>query len=175
MDSLNDVADSLPSEMNEKNIGRLSDANFAKIARSFFENESEKQDNIVLQQFNNEHKKSLFFESFQKDFAFEYSYDPSVLKISSNGAKILGTPQDIVEPEKRRVFWDTFGRSNWSAFSKLLFDSQHNNDTFSFCCEITVKGQKRPCKIKALQVWNRLHSEKPLLMSLYGCVEFLNK
>jgi response regulator RpfG family c-di-GMP phosphodiesterase len=172
---LNDVADILPTEMSEKNTGRMNDANFTKIARSFFENEGEKQDNIILQQFKNERKKCLFFESFQKDFAFEYTYDPSVLKISSNGVKILGIPQAIVEPEKRRIFWDTFGRNNWDAFSKLLFDSQHNNDSFSFCGDITVKGQKRPCKIKAMQVWNRLNPEKPLLMFLYGCVEFLNK
>ena len=175
LECLNDVADSLPSEMSEKDMGRLSDANFTKIARYFFENDGEIPDDFVPQQYNNEHKKSQFFESLQKGIVFEYTYGPSVLKLSPHGAKILGAQQTIVEPERTHLFWDAFGRDNWEKFSKLLFDSLHTNDTFQLNCNITIQGKKRPCILKALQAWNRVNPEKPLLMSLYGCVEFLDK
>ena len=175
LECLNDVADNLPTEMNEKDNGRLSDDNFTKIVRFFFENDGEIPDDFVIQQYNNEHKKSKFFESFQKGIVFEYTYGPSVLKLSPNGAKILDAPQIMVEPERKRLFWDTFGRDNWNSFSKLLFDSLHTNDSFHFNCDLTIKGHKRPCVIKAMQTWNRIDSENPLLESLYGCVEFLDK
>ena len=137
------------------------------------ENDKNDSDNVILQQFVNEHKKSLFFESFQKGIAFEYTYEPSVLKITPKGSQILGFPQTMVEPEKSNKFWDIIGRDNWDEFSRMLHDSQLNNDSFIFNGNITVKGKKRSCKIKVQQTWNRLSQDTPQLISVYGCIELL--
>ena len=173
LECLNDVADILPTEMSKDSTMQLSEENFAKIARSIFENDDNSSDSTILQQYHNEHKKSLFFESFQKGIVFEYTYDPSVLKISPKGAEIFGFPQTKVEPEKSSAFWDIVGRNNWNNFSKLLYDSQQSNDSFEFKCDIMVKGHKRPCSIKVQQAWNRIDPEHPRLISVYGCINLL--
>lgn len=171
LECLNDVADRLPAEMNENRISRLNETDFSKIARSLFESSGDATENIIIQQYLNEHRKSLFFESFQKGIVFEYTYDPSVLTISSKGAKALGFPQTMIEPEKSNRFWDIIGRDNWDAFSKLMYNPQLSNDSFVFECKINVKGKKRLCKISVQQSWNRLNAEKPQLVSVYGNLE----
>ena len=171
---LNDVADRLPIEMNNR-TSRLSDTDFEKIARSIFEKDENESDNLFLQKYLNEHKKSLFFASFLNDIVFEYTYDPSVLRLSPQSAKMFHLPQVLVDPEKNNTFWDTFGRDNWEAFAKLLHDPQLNNDSFVFTSTILIKGKKRPCKIKVQQTWNRINPENPQLVSVCGCIELLDK
>jgi response regulator RpfG family c-di-GMP phosphodiesterase len=173
LECLGDVADILPEEMSKNHTGQLSQEKFSKIARSIFENDDDPSDSTILQQYRNEHKKSMFFESFQKGIVFEYTYDPSVLKISAKGSEILGFPQTKVEPEKSSAFWDILGRHNWNNFSKLLYDSQQSGDSFEFKCEIMVKGSKTPCSIKVQQAWNRIDPEYPRLISVYGCIDLL--
>ena len=78
----------------------------------------------------------------------------------------------MVEPENNSNFWNIFGRDNWDEFVKLLHDSQLNNDSFTFNSEMMVKGEKRPCKIRVQQSWNRRDPENPELICVYGNVEF---
>ena len=171
LECLNDVADRLPSEMNVDPLSKLNDADFAKLARFYFENDEEDSDSTIFQKYTNEHKKSQFYAAFQKGIVFEYTYEPSVLKLTPKSAKLIGFPKTMVEPEKKNEFWDIFGRDKWEEFTKLLHDPQLNNDSFEFDTAITVKGEKKPCKIRVQQNWNRLDPEYPQLISIYGCIE----
>ena len=172
LESLNDVADRLPKEMNNR-TSRLSDSDFEKIARSIFEKDEKDSDNLFLQKYINEHKKSLYFASFLKGIVFEYTYDPSVLRLTPQCAKLFALPQTMVEPEKNNTFWDIFGRDNWDAFAKLLHDPQLSNDSFVFNSVILIKSKKKPCIIKVHQTWNRIDPDNPQLVSVCGCIELL--
>ncbi len=172
LECLNDVADILPKELNDQRTSKLSDADFAKIARSIFESTEDETDNIIYEQYMTEHKKSEFFRSLQHGVAFEYTYEPSVLKLNAKNTKALSFPKTMVEPENNPEFWNIFGRENWDEFAKLLHDPQLNNDSFIFNSDMRIKGEKRPCKIKVQQSWNRHDPENPELISVYGCVEF---
>ena len=172
LECLNDVADRLPHEINDIRMSNLSDANFAKIARSIFENTEDEADNLIYEQYLIEHKKSQFFASLQKGITFEYTYEPSLLKLKSQGAKILSFPKTMANPENNSDFWNIFGRDNWDQFVKLLHDSQLNNDSFSMNSEMCIKGEKKPCKIKVQQHWNRRDPDNPELLCVYGNVEF---
>ena len=174
LECLEDVADRLPTELNDPHTSKLSDADFEKIARSFFESTESSTDNIVYEQYLIERKKSQFFASLQKGITFEYTYEPSLLKVNNNNAKSLSVPKIVVKPENNSNFWNIFGRDNWDEFAKLLHDSQLNNDSFTFNSEMRLKGEKRPCKIKVQQCWNRHDPENPELISVYGSVEFFN-
>ncbi len=173
LECLGDVADRLPQEINDNSTSKLSDADFEKIARSIFENNAKDTESLVYQQYLNEHKKSQFFASLQNGIIFEYTYEPSLLKLESKRAKALNFPKTMVSPEKNPEFWNIFGRDNWDEFAKLLHDPQLNNDSFIFKSEMRVKGERKPCKIKVQQSWNRYNPENPQLISVYGCVEFL--
>ena len=172
LECLNDVADILPKELNDQRTSKLSDADFAKIARSIFESTEDETDNIIYEQYMTERKKSEFFRSLQHGVAFEYTYEPSVLKLNAKNTKALSFPKTMVEPENNPEFWNIFGRENWDEFAKLLHDPQLNNDSFIFNSDMRIKGEKRPCKIKVQQSWNRHDPENPELISVYGCVEF---
>ena len=172
LECLGDVADRLPTELNDQRTSKLSDAEFEKIARSFFESTESSTDNIVYEQYLTERKKSQFFASLQNGITFEYTYEPSLLKVNRNNAKSLSVPKTVVEPENNSSFWNIFGRDNWDEFAKFLHDSQLNNDSFTFNSEMRLKGEKRPCKIKVQQCWNRHDPENPELISVYGSVEF---
>ncbi|MBQ3779100.1 MAG: HD-GYP domain-containing protein, partial [Fibrobacter sp.] len=172
LECLGDVADTLPKELNDQRTSKLSDADFAKIARSIFENTEERSDNIIYEQYLNERRKSQFFATLHRGVTFEYTYEPSMLKLEAKNAKSLSFPKTMIEPENNSEFWNIFGRENWDEFAKLLHDPQLNNDSFTFNSEMRVKGEKRPCKIKVQQCWNRRDPEKPELISIYGCVEF---
>ena len=173
LECLGDVADTLPKELNDQRTSKLSDAEFAKIARSIFEKTEDNTDNIIYEQYKTEHKKSEFFRSLQHGVTFDYTYEPSVLRLEAKNAKALSFPQTMVEPENNSEFWNIFGRDNWDEFAKLLHDSQLNNDSFIFNSIMKVKGEKYPCKIKVQQSWNRRDPENPELISIYGCVEFI--
>ena len=173
LECLNDVADRLPQELNDNTISKLNDAEFSKIARAIFESTNDDTDNIVYEQYENEHKKSLFFASLQHGVTFEYTYEPSLLKLETKKAKNLSFPKTMIEPENNPEFWNIFGRDNWDEFAKLLHDPQLNNDSFIFNSDMRIKGEKRPCKIKVQQNWNRRDPENPELISVYGCVEFI--
>jgi response regulator RpfG family c-di-GMP phosphodiesterase len=172
LECLNDVADRLPQELNDNTTSKLSDAEFSKIARTIFESTNDDTDNIVYEQYENEHKKSQFFTSLQHGVTFEYTYEPSLLKLETKKNKQLGFPKTMIEPENNSEFWNIFGRDNWDEFAKLLHDPQLNNDSFIFNSDMRIKGEKRPCKIKVQQNWNRRNPENPELISVYGCVEF---
>ena len=172
LECLNDVADILPKELNDQRTSKLSDADFAKIARSIFESTEDETDNIIYEQYMTERKKSEFFRSLQHGVAFEYTYEPSVSKLNAKNTKALSFPKTMVEPENNPEFWNIFGRENWDEFAKLLHDPQLNNDSFIFNSDMRIKGEKRPCKIKVQQSWNRHDPENPELISVYGCVEF---
>ena len=172
LESLNDVADILPKELNDQRTSKLSDADFAKIARSIFESTEDETDNIIYEQYVTERKKSEFFKSLQHGVTFEYTYEPSILKLNAKNTKALSFPKTMVEPENNPEFWNIFGRENWDEFAKLLHDPQLNNDSFIFNSDMRIKGEKRPCKIKVQQSWNRRNPENPELISVYGCVEF---
>ena len=174
LECLGDVADRLPQEINDNSMNHLSEAEFSKIARSIFEStEEDNSDNIIYEQYKNEQKKSQFFASLQRGVTFEYTYEPSMLKLNAKRNKDLTFPKTMVEPENNPEFWNIFGRDNWDEFVKLLHDPQLNNDSFIFNSDMRIKGQKRPCKIKVQQNWNRRDPENPELISVYGCVEFL--
>ena len=173
LECLGDIADTLPKELNDQRTSKLSDAEFAKIARSIFEKTEDNTDNIIYEQYKTEHKKSEFFRSLQHGVTFDYTYEPSVLRLEAKNAKALSFPQTMVEPENNSEFWNIFGRDNWDEFAKLLHDSQLNNDSFIFSSIMKVKGEKYPCKIKVQQSWNRRDPENPELISIYGCVEFI--
>jgi hypothetical protein len=172
LECLGDVADTLPKELNDQRTSKLSDADFEKIARSIFESTENDTENIIYEQYLTEHKKSQFFASLQHGVTFEYTYEPSMLKLHARNAKALSFPTTMAEPENNSEFWTIFGRENWDEFAKLLHDPQLNNDSFSFNSEMLVKGKKCPCKIKVQQCWNRRDPENPELISVYGCVEF---
>ena len=172
LECLGDVADTLPKELNDQRTNKLSDADFEKIARSIFESTENDTENIIYEQYLTEHKKSQFFASLQHGVTFEYTYEPSMLKLHARNAKALSFPTTMAEPENNSEFWTIFGRENWDEFVKLLHDPQLNNDSFSFNSEMLVKGKKCPCKIKVQQCWNRRDPENPELISVYGCVEF---
>ena len=172
LECLSDVADQLPNEINDSRMSQLSDADFSKIARSIFESTDDSSDNIIYEQYLIERKKSQFFSSLQKGISFEYTYEPSVLKLNARSARALSFPRTMVEPENNSNFWNIFGRDNWDEFVKLLHDSQLNNDSFTFNSEMMVKGEKRPCKIRVQQSWNRRDPENPELICVYGNVEF---
>ena len=173
LECLGDVADRLPQEINDNSKSHLSEAEFSKIARSIFESTEDNTDNIVYEQYLNEHKKSQFFASLQRGVTFEYTYEPSMLKLHAKRAKDLSFPKTMVEPENNPDFWNIFGRDNWDEFVKLLHDPQLNNDSFIYNSDMRIKGEKRPCKIKVQQSWNRRDPENPELISIYGCVEFI--
>ena len=172
LECLGDVADTLPKELNDNQPSKLSDADFAKIARSIFESDEDDSDNIIYEQYMIEHRKSQFFASIHRGVTFEYTYEPSLLKLEAKNAKALSFPKTMVEPENNSEFWNIFVRENWDEFVKLLHDPQLNNDSFTFNSEMLVKGEKRPCKIRVQQCWNRRAPENPELISVYGCVEF---
>lgn len=172
LECLGDVADSLPQELKDHRSSKLSDTDFAKIARSFFESTEENSNNIIYEQYLTERKKSQFFASLQRGVTFEYTYEPSLLKLETKNARALSFPKVMSEPENNSDFWNIFGRENWDEFVKLLHDPQLNNDSFTFNSEMRVKGEKSPCKIRVQQCWNRRNPENPELISVYGCVEF---
>ena len=173
LECLNDVADRLPTEMNIDISSKLNDADFAKIARFYFENDEDVSDSTIFQKYTNEYKKTRFFASFQKGIVFEYTYETSVLTLSAKSAKMLGFPKTLVEPEKTNEFWDIIGRDRWDAFANQLHNPQLSNDAFVFDTEITIKGEKKPCKIRVQQNWNRSVPEYPQLISIYGCIELI--
>lgn len=172
LECLGDVAEKLRTELNNNNWSQQNDKDFSKIAETISKDTEHSMYSRAFRQFTYEHKKSHFFASLLDGVVFEYTYDPSVLKLSPKGAEVLGLPETIVEPEKRNEFWAIAKQETWSEFEEKLHKFHSNDESFCFNCHLFVKGQEVPAKIWVQQIWNKQQSKEPILIAAYGRISF---
>lgn len=173
LECLNDVADDLPKELDRQSVSMTGDIDFAKVLDVMT---SESQQNMYTRHFKQisyEQKKCKFFQNQLDGIAFEYTYNPRVLKFSPKGAKMLGLPQNIIDPGISRPWSSEDEVTNWNVLSAKLNNAAPEKDSFNFEAHLKINNEDVPCKIKIQQVWN-MATEKPVPIAAYGHISLIN-
>ena len=178
LECLDAIADRLVSSLQTFDWGKQADKDFFYIADSMMKDRNNPIFNQAFRQFVNESKKSHFFGSMLDDILFEYTYSPSVMKLSSKGVQKLGLPGTIIEEEVQ----DGHGlnaeckNENWKKIKNLLLrHTAPKESPFSIRLTLNIDGKNTPCKVQILQIWNKAPNDKPVLTSVYGHIDVLQQ
>ena len=173
LDSLDAIADKLVTSLQTFDWNKQADKDFFYIADTMIKDQKHPIYNQAFRQFINERKKSNFFESMLNDIIFEYTYSPSIMKLSTNAAKKLNLPKTIIEDEKKGSL--NIENDNWQKIKEALYkQSSSKDETIHVNMDLTIDGNKVPCKVIVLQIWNKTQNEPPVLTSAYGHIEVLH-
>jgi hypothetical protein len=178
LECLDAIADRLVSSLQTFDWSKQADKDFFYIADSMMKDRNNPIFNQAFRQFVNESKKSHFFGSMLDDILFEYTYSPSVMKLSSKGVQKLGLPGTIIEEEVQ----DGHGlnaeckNENWKKIKNLLLrHTAPKESPFSIRLTLNIDGKNTPCKVQILQIWNKAPNDKPVLTSVYGHIDVLQQ
>ena len=95
------------------------------------------------------------------------------MKFSSSAAKKLNLPKTIIEDDKKDTL--NINNDNWQKIKDaLLQHSPSMDETIHINMDLTIDGNKVPCKVIILQIWNKAQNESPVLTSAYGHIEILH-
>lgn len=164
---LEDVADILPNELNSQNLGIQGEQDFTKILEEMPNDDKHSVHTQVYKQISFEQKKSRFLESLLSGTIIEYTHNPQVLKFSYQGAKSLGLPEIIVDPDTSEEIKQVFGTS-WSEFLERVTKDESQNNAFLFDYTLKINNQDVPCKITLQHTWDITSGDKPVLVATYG-------
>lgn len=173
LECLNDVADELPKELDNQTLSMENDMDFARILDVMTKDPEQNMYSQHFRQISYEQKKCKFFQNLLEGIVFEYTYNPRVLKFNSKGAKMLGLPQNIIDPGTSKPWASEEEAANWEVLNTKLSNSSPEKDSFSFEAKLKINNEDVPCKIKIQQVWN-MTAEKPIPVAAYGHISPIN-
>lgn len=167
LDCLDRVASDLPKELDNQNLTEENALDFSRILEVITKDPKQNIYTQTFRQISYEHKKCKFFQNLLDGIVFEFTYNPKVLKLSPKGAKMLGMPQNIMDPGTSKHWSNPASAENWETIQKKLNNLVPEKNNFNFEAHMKINDQDIPCTINIQQVWN-LNAEKPVPVAAYG-------
>lgn len=111
-----------------------------------------------LRLLDHERMKYSFFSDMVEEIQLEYSVEPSLLTLSAWGAKKLGVPEFIMDPQDNPRIQEILGEGTWDKLSQVLRSSDPHHPVITYECPLTLEGQVRWYRLTFLVLWS---SEEP--------------
>ena len=179
IECLDAIADKLVIALQTFDWNKQADKDFFYIADAMMNDHEHPIYNQAFRQFIDERKKCHFFESMIDGILFEYTYSPSVIKLSSKASQKLGLPKIIADEESEsngtgKVPNDA-AYENLGKIRKLLARNTSPKDKPILSKQtFNIDGQSTPCSVKLLQVWTQAPNENPVPASAYGFIDIIH-
>lgn len=171
--SLDKVANELPKELDNQNLADEDTFDFSRILDVIAKDPKQNIYTQTFKQMSYEQKKCKFFQNLLDGIVFEYTYNPKVLKLSPKGAKMLGLPQNMMDPSSSKKWSTPSSEENWEALREKLDSKLTGKDCHHFEAHLKINNQDVPCKISIQQIWN-LATETPTPVAAYGHISPIN-
>ena len=176
IECLDAIADKLVIALQSFDWSHQADKDFFYIADAMMNDPSHPIYNQAFRQFIDERKKSHFFESILSGILFEYTYNSSIMKLSSKASQKLGLPRTIVKDESINRSINSTAAENLKKIQKILQRKSTPKDKPIYLKQtFNIDGKSTPCKVKVLQIWENAQKDAPELTSVYGHIDVLQE
>ncbi|MBP3360001.1 MAG: diguanylate cyclase [Clostridia bacterium] len=91
-----------------------------------------------------------FISTMTEEIYFEYTAEPSILTLSSWGAKKLGLDEVIVNPMHNEKVMQVLGEDFWKDIHTVIHDDKKDCRRINYECRLCVGGQPRWYRIAAM-------------------------
>ena len=177
IECLDAIADKLVVSLQTFDWSKQADKDFFYIADAMMNDHKYPIYNQAFRQFIDERKKSHFYESMINGILFEYTYSPSVIKLSPKASQLLGLPKTIVDEDGNigSLAHDATADENLLKIRKILHRKTAPKDKPVLIKQtFNIDGKSTPCTVRLLQIWNQSTKENPVLESAYGHIDILH-
>jgi hypothetical protein len=174
IECLDAIADKLVVSLQTFDWSKQADKDFFYIADAMMNDHKYPIYNQAFRQFIDERKKSHFYESMINGILFEYTYSPSVIKLSPKASQLLGLPKTIVDEDGNigSLAHDATADENLLKIRKILHRKTAPKDKPVLIKQtFNIDGKSTPCTVRLLQIWNQSAKENPVLESAYGHID----
>ncbi len=107
----------------------------------------------TLQLMDNERMKYRFFSSLTQDIQFEYSFSPPMLRLSEDGAQILGLDEIIPDPADSLDLRAVLEKGGWKRISEKIRQTTPDEPDTNYVCQLTGGGKTRWYRLVLRTVW----------------------
>lgn len=149
-----DIADTLQQELKVSSLSELSATHIRTIQNDLVRHDELFASERTLLLLEHERTKYRFFASMSNEVQFEYTTSPSIITLSELGAKKLGLPEIIVNPEKDETLKSIFPENKLSRLHHRLLNTTPLNPIINSINRININGELRWCKIIVRSMWS---------------------
>jgi hypothetical protein len=173
IECLDAIADKLVVALQTFDWSKQADKDFFYIADAMMNDPSHPIYNQAFRQFIDERKKCHFFEFTLNGILFEYTFTPSVMKLSSKASQKLGLPRTIIDDYKPGDNAQC-ATENLEKIRKIIQRKSTPKDKpISIKQTFNIDGKSIPCNVKVLQIWAKGKNDAPTLTSVYGHIDVI--
>lgn len=165
LECLNDMSENLCDVLN-KQISQENLYALKSSAREMIYQDDSISSAHSLRLVDYERMKYSLFASITEEIQFEYTPSPSMLILSEQGAKKLGTDEVIINPESSKHIEKIVGLDVWNSISEKLHSSCEDDFVVKGKYKLSIKGESRWHKIITKAVWS--NDNPPKFMGAIG-------
>lgn len=166
MESLKEIAPTLEEEMKGDTNSRANQRQLQNVAEELLRHEELSASERTLQLLEHERMKYSFFADMSEEIQFEYTAAPSMVTLSSFGAKKLGMEEILMDPHHNQKVLEMLGSEDLCAISGALRSTSPENPIVKYDHEICIHGEKRWMRTIARAMWSA--DEPPRYMGAIG-------
>jgi len=119
-----------------------------------------------LRLLDRERMKYNFFAAMTEEIQFEYTVTPSMLTLSSWGAKKLHLDEVIMDPQQDEKLIQLFGSEHWQGIASALRATVPEHPVITYDCLLHCSGEDRWHRIVAQAMWSS--DDPPVYMGSIG-------
>ena len=127
MESLKEIAPTLEEEMKGDTNSRANQRQLQNVAEELLRHEELSASERTLQLLEHERMKYSFFADMSEEIQFEYTAAPSMVTLSSFGAKKLGMEEILMDPHHNQKVLEMLGSEDLCAISGALRSTSPEN------------------------------------------------
>lgn len=166
MESLKEIAPTLEEEMKGDTNSRANQRQLQNVAEELLRHEELSASERTLQLLEHERMKYSFFADMSEEIQFEYTAAPSMVTLSSFGAKKLGMEEILMDPHHNQKVLEMLGSEDLCAISGALRSTSPENPIVKYDHEICIHGERRWMRTIARAMWSA--DEPPRYMGAIG-------
>ncbi len=166
MECLKEIKTILKEELESESDTRANKRQLQNVAEELLRHEELSASERTLQLLEHERMKYSFFADMSEEIQFEYTTTPSMVTLSSYGAKKLGLDEILMDPHNNQKVREMMGEGILRGISNELRRTTPDNPQVKFDHEITINGEKRWMRTIGRAMWSA--DEPPRYMGAIG-------
>ena len=166
MECLKEMGGILEEELHTDSRARTNQRQIQNIAEEMLRHEELSASERTLQLLEHERMKYSFFADMSEEIQFEYTANPSMVTLSSYGAKKLGLDEILMEPLLNKKVQEMLGEGTLKNISNQLRNTTPENPQVKVDHEISINGERRWMRTIGRAMWSA--DEPPRYMGAIG-------
>ena len=165
LECLQDISDSLQEELRQS-ASQNRQQEVSSIVQEMQRHEELTASERTLQLLERERMKYAFFAALTEEIQFEYTLNPPMVSLSSQGASWMGMDEIQMDPLGNVASYSQLDQENIRALSEIIQASKPGDHIVQYECRLRLRGEERWCRITARALWSS--DEPPCYTGVIG-------